>query len=258
MSPFTKSPFPGLYQQPHPHDYLGRLAPLRYRSPDFSRPLLHATVAELRRRLGRRRLKVVDLACGYGVHSALLKHGIDFAGLARLYARPAGPEGAVARDRAHFAARPVDRELTVVGVDTAAPATEYGLATGLLDAVVRTDLADAEPSEADRAALSGADLVLTGGGTAALSRVLALQASPPAVLGWPLYGQPTEDLLRCLAAHRLTVSRTDPLPRHQRHFTTPAEREAYHYALRRQRLPVSGSAAEHSVCVTPLLALPLG
>ncbi|GAA1936117.1 hypothetical protein [Kitasatospora viridis] len=256
MSPFGKPPFPAPYQQPHPHEYVRRLAPLRYRSPDFSRGLLRATLAELRRRRGRRRLKVVDLACGYGINAALLKHGVDFAGLARLYTCPADPDGPLARDRAHFGARWVDRSLTVVGVDTAGAATDYGLASGLLDAVVRTDLERAEPTDADREALGGADLVLATGGFTTLSRVLALQTTPPAVLGWPVYGQPTEEIVSCLTAHRLTVTRADALPRHQRHFASPTEREAYHYALRRQRLPVAGSPAEHSVCVTPLLALP--
>jgi carnitine O-acetyltransferase len=256
LSPFAKHTDAALCQHPLPHDYFDSLAPLRYRTPDFSRELLAATVAELRRHRGRRRLKVVDLACGYGVNSALLKHGVDFAGFAHLYRRPAGPEGALARDRDHFAARPVDRELTVVGVDTSTAATGYGLATGLLDAVVSTDLEHTEPTEADREALADADLVLATGGVATLSRVLALQATPPAVLGWPLYGQSTEELVRCLAAHRLSVSRHDTTPRHQRHFASPHEREAYHYTLRSQRLQVAGSAAERSLCVTPLLAMP--
>ncbi|TQF01274.1 hypothetical protein E6W39_02255 [Kitasatospora acidiphila] len=259
MSPFAKhahATHTKLCQHPLPHDYFGSLAPLRYRTPDFSRDLLTAMVAELRHRRGRSRLKVVDLACGYGVNSALLKHGVDFAGFARLYRRPADPEGAVARDRAHFAARPVDQELTVVGVDTSTAATGYGLATGLLDAVVSTDLEHGEPTEADRAALADADLVLATGGVATLARVLALQTTPPAVLGWPLYGQCTEELVDCLTAHRLTVSSPDTTPRHQRHFATPHEREAYHYSLRRQRLEVAGSAAERSLCVTPLLAMP--
>ncbi|MEY9949051.1 hypothetical protein [Kitasatospora sp. GAS1066B] len=293
---FTKHSFESIYQQPLPRGYFHRLAPLRYRTPDFARGLLPETIARLRRRTGRQRLKIIDLACGYGINSALLKFGVDFATFARRYPASATPPGwaashlapaaersaaersaagrfdpadadgdgthqAVARDSAFLRARPRDTELTVVGLDVSRPATEYALATGLLDAVVNTDLEHEDPTAADRVALAGADLVLATGafsylGTATLDRVLALQSTPPVVLGWPLYGQPTESLARCLAAHRLTVTRPDSTPRHQRHFADPREREAYHYSLRRLRLPFIGSAAEASLCVTSLLAHP--
>ncbi|MCX4744545.1 hypothetical protein OG455_03250 [Kitasatospora sp. NBC_01287] len=291
---FAKQSFETLYQQPLPRGYFHRLAPLRYRSPDFARGLLPQTIARLRRRTGRQRLKILDLACGYGINGALLKFGVDFATFARCYQAapdeqaahhpldpvrahpldpvrahrldPAGRGGegtrhAVARDTAFLRTRPTDTELTIVGLDVSRPATEYALATGLLDAAVNTDLEHQDPTPADQAALAGADLVLATGafsylGPATLDRVLALQAAPPVVLGWPLYGQPTESLARCLASHRLTVTRPDPAPRHQRHFADAREREAYHYSLRRLRLPFVGSAAETSLCVTSLLARP--
>ncbi|MFF7636171.1 hypothetical protein ACFZB9_23940 [Kitasatospora sp. NPDC008050] len=279
MRIFAKHSFESLYQQPLPGGYFRQLAPLRYRSPDFARRLLPGTIAELRRRTGRRRLKVLDLACGYGINSALLKFGVDFATFARRYplhpARTASAaatapdpaesatvtDEAVSRDAAFLRARARDTELTVVGLDVSRPATEYALAAGLLDAAVNTDLERYDPTPADQLVLAGADLVLATGafsylGIATLERVLALQSTPPVVLGWPLYGQPTEEIARCLADHRLTVTRPDPTPLHQRHFADAREREAYHYSLRRLRLPFVGSAAETSLCVTSLLARP--
>ncbi|GAB2718668.1 hypothetical protein [Kitasatospora kifunensis] len=289
MGTFTKQSFESLYQQPLPGGYFHRLAPLRYRSPDFARRLLPGTLAQLRRRTGRRRLKILDLACGYGINSALLKFGVDFATFARRYplhpARGTEPprnspqataaptlthaatphevvtHEVVSRDAAFLRARAKDTELTVVGLDVSRPATEYALAAGLLDAAVNTDLERTDPTAADRAVLAEADLVLATGafsylGIATLERVLALQSTPPVVLGWPLYGQPTEAIARCLADHRLTVTRPDPTPRHQRYFADAREREAYHYSLRRLRLPFVGSAAETSLCVTSLLAHP--
>ncbi|MGF1429543.1 hypothetical protein [Kitasatospora sp. LaBMicrA B282] len=303
MGTFAKHSFEPIYHQPLPGGYFQRLAPLRYRTPDFTRGLLPETIRELRRRTGRRQLKILDLACGYGINSALIRFGVDFATFARQYPAPfPGPERpadlpdltdpvhpaerpvlptepgtasgshaapgpdftrrAVARDAAFLRARrPTDTELTIVGLDLSRPATDYALATGLLDAAVTTDLERQDPTEADRAALTGADLVLATGafsqvGPATLDRILALQERPPVVLGWPLYGQPTDALAGCLAAHGLALSRPDPGPRHQRWFTDAREREAYHYSLRRLRLPFIGSTAERSVCVTSLLGLP--
>ncbi|MDH6129247.1 hypothetical protein [Kitasatospora sp. GP82] len=265
MGTFGKHSFQSVYQQPLPAEYFRSLAPLRYRCPDFTDDLLPTTIAEVRRRAGRKHLRVVDLACGYGINSALLKCDLRFWDLAQHYGGAAhealNPPEMIARDSAFVRTALADADLTVIGVDVARAATDYALATGLIDAAVNTNLERDDPTACEASALAEADLVLATGafsyvGAATLNRVLALQDPAPVVLGWPIYGQPTAELEACLTDHHLTVTRPEPAPRHQRHFADSRERSAYHAALRRNGLPYRGTAAETSLCVTPILARP--
>ena len=265
MEGFGKQSFESVYQQPLPDGYFRSLAPLRYRNPDFCATLLPAVVAGIRRRTGRRHLKVVDLACSYGINSALLKCGLMFADLAQRCLAPSDaarkPGEEIAQDAAFVKAATIDPDLTVIGVDVSQPAIAYALATGLIDATVTTDLEHADPTEHETQALAGTDLVLATGafsylGATTLHRVLALQNPAPIVLGWPIYGSSTTAVERCLTEYGLTVTHPQPTPRHQRDFADTRERDAYHSTLRRTGLPYLGTAAETSLCVTPILAQP--
>ncbi|MFB7667773.1 hypothetical protein ACFC1R_28260 [Kitasatospora sp. NPDC056138] len=266
MEGFGKQSFESAYQQPLPDEYFRSLAPLRYRTPDFCANLLPAVVAGIRQRTGRRQLKVIDLACSYGINSALLKCGLTFADLAHRCLAPGDaarkPGEEIVQDAAFVKARTIDPDLTVVGVDVSHPAIAYALATGLIDAAVTTDLEHADPAEHEARALAGADLVLATGafsylGATTFHRILALQDLAPTVLGWPIYGSSTTAVERCLTRHGLTVTHPQPAPRHQRDFADARERDAYHSTLRRTKLPYLGTAAETSLCVTPILARPL-
>jgi len=154
-----------IYDRPDPRHYYRTLAKLDYRIPAAAEPLFRAAIAARRALRGERPMTVFDVGCSYGVNAAILKQGVDLSDLFALYGT-VGPDSRrelVARDRAFFAARDGDPDLSVIGLDTAENAVSYACDAGVMDGGIVADLELRPPSERQAALLADADLVISTG-----------------------------------------------------------------------------------------------
>lgn len=230
-----KSRFDDIYDRPDPRAYFQRLAPLEYEIPHHAQPVFRQVAAD-RAALDdghRGRPAMLDVCCSYGVNAALVNHDVT---LAEMYERYTSPEcrtmsrtELAARDKEFYAERRRPGAVPVFGLDVAAPAVQYALEVGLLDAAFTDDLEQGPPGAGLKAALAEVGLItLTGGGSYITARtftaLLEGTRRPVWVSAFVLRTVSYQPIVRALAAHGLSttvdVSRTYP----QRLFTDERER----------------------------------
>jgi hypothetical protein len=133
-----------------------------------------------------------------------------------------------AQDKEFYAGRRRPDAVPVFGLDVAAPAVQYALEVGLLDAAFTDDLEQGPPGPGLRRALAEVGLVtLTGGGSYITDRtftaLLDNTRRPVWISAFVLRTVSYQPIVRALAAHglhtTLDVSRTYP----QRLFTDERE-----------------------------------
>ena len=155
-----------IYTQTDPRGYFATLRNLDYQIPQLAKPYFIGLLDELRCTGGRGSLTVVDLGCGYGVNSALLRCD---ATMDELYQHYCGVDAdvarsaLVARDRALVRARDRIDPTRFVGVDISADALAYAYEAGFLDAAVHADLERDGPTAEQRLQLADANLVISTG-----------------------------------------------------------------------------------------------
>ncbi|MEL6872057.1 MAG: hypothetical protein AAFO62_04525 [Pseudomonadota bacterium] len=153
-----------IYRQPDPRSYFRLMFGLDYALPDIAAGVFRQLVAARARALGRR-IKIVDLGCGYGTSAALMRYPVDMDDLAHRYRdldlSDLDTERLVALDRHYFQAWPSKIDAEMVGFDLYADALAYAQDVALIDQAVCCDFNDGDLTDADRAALSGADLIVS-------------------------------------------------------------------------------------------------
>jgi SAM-dependent methyltransferase len=156
-----------LYTQDDPRPYFAALQQLDYDIPQQAKPYFAKLIQEYREAEQVAAPTVLDVGCSYGINAALLRCD---ATIDELYDRYTGPEaaaldrdGLAARDRAFVRARTDVNAPRFVGFDASAPALAYARDAGWLDASVRADLENGEPTAAQRRRLARADLVVSTG-----------------------------------------------------------------------------------------------
>ncbi|MET8807435.1 hypothetical protein [Streptomyces sp. NPDC004546] len=231
-----KSRFDDIYDRPDPRMYFRRLAPLEYEIPHHAQPVFRQAAAE-RAALDDghpRRPAVLDLCCSYGINAALLNHEVTLADMYERYTSPDRQEMSTARlaaqDKEFYAGRRRPDAVPVFGLDVAAPAVQYALEVGLLDAAFTDDLEQGPPGPGLRRALAEVGLVtLTGGGSYITDRtftaLLDSTRRPVWISAFVLRTVSYQPIVRALAAHglhtTLDVSHTYP----QRLFTDEREQQ---------------------------------
>ncbi|MFI6356333.1 hypothetical protein ACIBJF_27530 [Streptomyces sp. NPDC050743] len=231
-----KSRFDDIYDRPDPRMYFRRLAPLEYEIPHHAQPVFRQAAAE-RAALDDGhpgRPAVLDLCCSYGINAALLNHDVTLADMYARYTSPDRQEMSTARlaaqDKEFYAGRRRPDAVPVFGLDVAAPAVQYALEVGLLDAAFTDDLEQGPPGPGLRRALAEVGLVtLTGGGSYITDRtftaLLDSTRRPVWISAFVLRTVSYQPIVRTLAAHglqtTLDVSRTYP----QRLFTDEREQQ---------------------------------
>ncbi|MFE4458593.1 class I SAM-dependent methyltransferase [Nocardia tengchongensis] len=159
-----KASFDDIYERPDPRDYYARMAELDYQIPELAKPHFQKLLDEYRSATGITAPAVLDLGCSYGVNAALLRLDTTMAELAGHYRGRESDDTAalIERDRTLFAG---DRlpGVRFIGMDASRPALDYGHAAGFLQDIVHADLESADPTEAQRQTLAGADLIISTG-----------------------------------------------------------------------------------------------
>ncbi len=155
-----------IYTQSDPRGYFGTLRHLDYLIPQLAKPHFARLIDELRSAIGSGSLTVIDLGCGYGVNSALLRCDVSMDELYQHYCALDAdlPRSAlVARDRALVRARDRVDRTRFVGLDISGDALAYACEAGFIDAAVHADLEREDPTAEQRTQLGAADLVISTG-----------------------------------------------------------------------------------------------
>lgn len=231
-----KARFDDIYDRPDPRTYFTRLAPLEYEIPHHAQPVFRQVAAE-RTALddGRpHRPAVLDLCCSYGINAALLNHHVTLAEMYERYTSPVCQKLSTAqladRDKEFYAERRRPEAVPVFGLDVSAPAVQYALEVGLLDAGFTDDLEQGPPGPGLRRALAEVGLItLTGGGSYITARTFTALLDgarrPVWVSAFVLRTVSYQPIVRALSGHglrtTLDASRTYP----QRLFTDEREQQ---------------------------------
>jgi carnitine O-acetyltransferase len=155
-----------IYTQEDPRGYFGTLRDLDYVIPQLAKPHFAKMIRELHGAADPRPVTVVDLGCGYGVNSALLRCD---ATMDELYRHYCGADSAMTRsallalDRSFVRARTGTTRTRFIGLDISGDALAYACEAGFLDAAVQADLERDDPTPEQRTHLIAADLVISTG-----------------------------------------------------------------------------------------------
>jgi hypothetical protein len=231
----SKESFDDIYAEPDPRGYYAGLGSLDYEVPQHGQRVFSAVLDAL----DVERPTVVDLCCSYGVNAALLKHDLDLDDLYRHYraAQHAGvtSDALADIDREFFAQHERNVMPRVIGLDVAAPAIEYAVRVGLLDAGAVENLETAGPSAELAERLAAADLITVTGGVGYITErtfdgILDCvdEARQPWVACLCLRTVSYQPVADCLARHGLVTEHLPEVTFPQRRFASEAERE---YAL---------------------------
>ncbi|MGI9336569.1 MAG: hypothetical protein ACR2RL_25745 [Gammaproteobacteria bacterium] len=240
-----KTRFDRLYDRPDCRDYYRALSPLEYQIPAHVVPTVGRAIEQLShiRRIDTPR--VLDVACGYGIAGALLRHDVTMSAVLERYFAPelkdADVDTLISDDHAWFRARrrPA-RQPHITGLDISANALDYAVRAGLCDRSFTDNLERDDPSSDLRTALGEIALVMeTGGlgyiGASTFRRILDAAGEPlPWVVIAPTRVCDSEPTLRLLQSYGLVVERTSNSPFRHRRFAGEDEREHAIAEIRRK------------------------
>lgn len=162
-----KAVFTQIYDRPDPRDYYLTLGRHNYLIPDAAAPVFQSVYAAYREVRHANRLHITDIGCSYGINAALHKYGLSMSQLLARYAAKdaAGIDAkALEEDDKRFfrSLEPVD-DLVFYGLDVAANAIRYGIATRVLDDGSARNLEE-DPLIANEARPLGAtDIIISTG-----------------------------------------------------------------------------------------------
>ncbi|MEU5845743.1 hypothetical protein [Saccharopolyspora shandongensis] len=246
----NRTPFDEIYDQPDPRAYFSTLGRYGYRTPHHAQSVFRRLLAE-RAKSGR--VTVLDLCCSYGINAALLNHDLTFDDLHAHYASPGvaelGTAELIERDKDFYAARRRADAVPVVGLDIAAPAIDYAVAVGLLDAGFTENLEAASASPAFLRAAASANLITVTGGISFLSartfhQLLQAAAEPVWVAAFVLRTGTYRPIADALAEHGLVTEVAADHTFEQRRFTDPEEQRYAIAAVEAAGADPAGKEAE--------------
>lgn len=246
-----KADFDFIYDQPDPRDYYTTLAHYDYQLPDRVQDTFGRLIEERAKR-DRRAPNICDLACSYGINSALLKYrNMTFSDLARRYASPEiqrmGVDELVEADTAFFADRLKDEAPTVYGCDVAAHAVRYAERVGLLDQGWGVNLENQAPDADLQAALEKTDIVFVSAAigyltyrtiNAVLSRIP--HSRRPWFAAFSLRTAPIDPVAHALQNHNLELATLTGRTVRQRRFVDEHEQATAIAKVRERGYVVDG------------------
>jgi hypothetical protein len=161
-----KASFHHIYISDDPKAYYSTLGNLGYTIPDLAQPVFHGISNYLIAEKSRP-ITILDVGCSYGVNAALLKCGLSFRQLRDRYISNAfhslSSQQTASYDHSYFRGWPLRKDLRIIGIDASAPAVDYALKVGLLDAGIALDLEKDDLDAAARTLIAGADLIISTG-----------------------------------------------------------------------------------------------
>ena len=241
-----------IYRQPDPRSYFRLMFGLDYALPDIAAGVFRQLVAARTAALGRR-IKIVDIGCGYGPQAALMRYPIDMDDLAHRYRdldlSDLGTERLIALDRHFFQAWPSQIDAEIVGFDLYPDALAYAHDVALIDRAVSCDLTDADLTDADREALADADLVVSTSaadflGEASFGKLLDAMGGTPWIAMFALRVSPTYALQAAAAERGLETEKLPGTTFVQRRFASSNEWTQVLLALENQGIASQGKESD--------------
>ncbi|NQT83602.1 hypothetical protein HQ563_11280 [bacterium] len=150
----AKANFDDVYVQPTPHAYVRKMALHGYQIGEQARPYCLAAAELLKERNGEAwPVQMLDVGCSYGMGSAFVKYGCSFDEIVAFFSSRAPKDYASCCEVMRMwlnVTSPVS-DMRCVGLDSSAPAIQFGLDSGLLEGGLSRDLEDADvlPTETD-------------------------------------------------------------------------------------------------------------
>lgn len=251
----AKANFDAIYSHPDPREYYRVLGGLDYVIPDLAKTPFRAIIKALRQ-VRKRRLKIADLGCSYGINAALLRYPLDIQRLASRYTgaqmQQVDSVTLAELDRNFFQSWPLQGDDMFIGIDTATPAIDYALRTGLIDGAVTTNLEDEDPTAAEIPLLRGLNLIISTGCIGyttekSMRRILEVQrdgAPPPWVASLVLRMFPYDRIAESLSQFGLVTEKLEGVTFVQRRFHSSDECEATISALEKQGIDPTGKEAD--------------
>jgi hypothetical protein len=225
---------------------------LDYIIPDLARGIFRNIASAVAERRDRP-IKVLDLGCSYGVNAILMRMPLDLARLAQRYA-DLGVHGLTAGELAeldHNYFRSWPRQpMTIVGLDSSAPAISYAVRTGVLDDGIAIDLENGELTPRARALLRDVDLIVSTGCVGYVSErtfakiLSAIEGPAPWVASFVLRMYPYTAIENELRRRGLVTEKLESTTFVQRRFHS--ERECWDVlrCLEQAGVPTLGKEAE--------------
>lgn len=162
-----KAVFNDAYNQPDPRMYYEDLGKLGYRIAGEAQPQIARTVSELANTRDDQQPKVIDIGSSYGINAALLNSNLTLDHLSRHYRSDKITDWnrarVLERDREFFSEHESGMNCEIVGIDISAPALQYAVDAGLLDAAIAVNLEEETLAPKQAALLSDADLIMSTG-----------------------------------------------------------------------------------------------
>ena len=250
----SKANFDHIYSQADPREYYRILYGLDYIIPDLARPVFRALIAAREAEV-RRRVRVLDLGCSYGVNPALTRFPIDLSRLAQRYA---GPEmqslstpTLIELDRNYFRAWPRHTDVLFVGLDASRPAIDYATQVGLLDVGIAANLENHEPTPEQAEIFSSVDMIVSTGCVGYVTRrtfrhllAHAWPGDPPWVASFVLRMFSYDEIADLLARHGLVTEKLEGVTFVQRRFHSEDELRASITALESRGIDPAGKEAD--------------
>jgi hypothetical protein len=158
-----KADFSHIYDQPEPREYYKTLADYDYQLPNHVQSSFGKLIEERTQRDGRPP-RIFDLACSYGINSALLRYrGVTFNRLAGRYGSPElqrmTTDELVEADRTYFSQRLKTDAPSIYGCDVAEHAVNYAQRVGLLERGWSINLESDTPDSELKDILAETDIV---------------------------------------------------------------------------------------------------
>lgn len=162
-----KAVFTKIYDMADPRDYYLTLGRHNYLIPDAAAPVFQSVYSAYRNARHANRLHITDIGCSYGINAALHKYGLSMSQLLARYAAKdaAGiaPKDLEEDDKRFFRSlEPVD-DLVFYGLDVAANAIRYGIATRILDDGSARNLEEDALIDTEARPLGATDIIISTG-----------------------------------------------------------------------------------------------
>jgi len=248
-----KADFTRIYNQPDPRAYFRELVPLDYQVPQQALPVFE-TILAASARAGRPRT-VLDVCCSYGTIGALLRCQVDLGEIGARYTGSClaglSSDELLEADRVFYGRRLRRDDVTVVGLDLAAPAISYAVGAGLLTQGWAENLETSAPSAALATGVRDAGLIVSTGGVGyvgrrTFERLLEVIGDPQdlwlAIFVLRVFAY--DEIAGLFARYGLVTEQVPGLTVRQRRFADREEYEAANHDIVLRGLDPTGKEAE--------------
>ena len=242
-----------VYEQPDPRAYYRILHGLDYRIPELAAPVFRNVINAIIEYRARR-VKVLDLGCGFGINAALLRYSQDMDRLAHrcrdLDTGEISSASVIEFDRNYFASWPPQVDVDYIGFDIAEYPVTYAKTVRLLDDGFSRDLELEDPEPEENEMLSGTDVIISTGCAgyvteATFERIFKAVDGPiPWLAIFVLRTEPFDTLSSYFEGRGLKVEKLEGVTFIQRRFHSSAEWTQALMTLEGQEIQTEGKEAD--------------